>query len=276
MERTVLLYYFSGTGNSRRLTEVVARTFEEAGFGVQVENLEHIKQNALPEDHNCYSCHGFIFPVHAFGIPRIMARFMEALPRAVAKEAFIVVSIGNEEYGIPPTEGKCLSQGKRMLEKRGYKLVGADAVPMPNNWIAGLSAPTPEKVASVLEAGEKAVREFTEKIVDGRLPISESHLLSKLLGLINPFFVYGLKYMSTWLFRLDARCNSCEICAKICPFQNIKMVDGRPKWGEACEQCFRCINLCPKESIQSTFIGRTEKRRRYREPHLQVKDLIRG
>jgi flavodoxin len=273
MDKSVLLYYFSGTGNSRRLTEVAARRFGEAGFKAKVKNIE---ENGLAEEHNDYSCHGFIFPVHGFGIPRIMTKFMEALPLETGKEAFIIVAIGNEEYRIPPSEGKCLGQGKNILERRGYRVVGGDAVPMPNNWIAALSAPTPERAALIIEAGEKAVREFIEKIIDGEFYMKKSHWLSKLLGItISPLFLlYGMKYMGS-LFRLDDRCNSCEICAKICPVENIEMVNDRPEWGKACESCFRCINLCPKESIQCTVIGRTEKRRRYKEPHLKVKDLMR-
>jgi len=270
MDRSVLLYYFTATGNSKRLAEVAADRFEQAGFVVKVKNTE---DNALAEEHNGYSCHGFLFPVNAFGIPRIMTRFMEALPLGTGREAFIIVSIGNEEYRLPPTEGKCLGQGRSILESRGYKVVGGEAVSMPNNWIAGMSAPTRERAEAIIEAGEKAVLEFTERVINGEPCFRESHWISKLLGLVNPFFLYGQNYLGS-LFRLDDRCNSCEICAKTCPIGNIRMVDGKPKWGDACEQCFRCINLCPQESIQCTQIGRTEKRRRHKEPHLKVKDLI--
>lgn len=270
MDRSVLLYYFSGTGNSRRLVEVAAESYKEAGVTMHVVNIE---ENKLAEGYNDYSCHGFVFPVHAFGIPRIMTKFMNNLPTQTGKEAFIIVSIGNEEYHLPPTEGKCLGQGKNILERKGYKVVGLNAVSMPNNWIAGMSAPPPDKAALIIEAGEKAVLEFTEKIINGESYIKKSHWLSKLLGIINPFFLYGQNYLGS-LFRLDDGCNACELCAKTCPVENIEMVKGRPEWGNSCEQCLRCINLCPKEAIQCTQLGRTEKRRRYKEPHLSGEDLI--
>ena len=274
MDKSVLLYYFSGTGNSKRLAEVAAQRFIQAGARVKVQNIE---ENGSAEEHNDYTCHGFIFPVYSFGIPRIMSKFMSALPPGTGKEAFIVVSTSNEEYWlklrIPPTEGRCLGQGRRILEKRGYKVIGLDTVPMPNNWIAGWSAPPPERAIQIIEDGEKAVSEFAEKIMGGKIYLKKSHWLSKLLGLINPFFLYGMSYMHL-LFYVDDNCNSCEICAKTCPVANIKIVNDRPKWGKACEQCFRCLNLCPEESIQAIFIGTTKKRRRYKEPHLSVKDLI--
>ncbi|MBE9501875.1 MAG: EFR1 family ferrodoxin [Dehalococcoidia bacterium] len=272
MDKSILLYYFSGTGNSRRLTEVAAKRFEEVGFKAKIRNIE---EKGLAEGHNDYSCYGFIFPVHFRGIPHIMTKFMAALPLETGKEAFIIVSMGNIGYGISPSQGKCLGQGKSILEGRGYKVVGGHAVTMPNNFIALVGASTPEMAAPVIEAGEKAVGEFIEKIIDGEFYMEKTHWPTKLMGITtNPLFLYGRKYVSSF-FRLDDRCDSCGICAKICPVGNIEMVNGRPEWGRGCESCFRCINLCPKEAIQCTFIGRTEKRRRYKEPHLKVKDLMR-
>ena len=73
---SVLLYYFSGTGNARRLTEVAATRFEEAEYKVKVRNIE---DGGLDEEHDAYSRHGFLFPVHGFGIPPIVTRFMATL-----------------------------------------------------------------------------------------------------------------------------------------------------------------------------------------------------
>jgi ferredoxin/flavodoxin len=271
--RGVLLYYFSGTGNSRRLTEVAANRFREAGCKAEVKSIEG---NSLGEDHDDYSCHGFIFPSLGFGIPVNMVRFMKTLPDAPGKDAFIVVSMGNEEYRIPPSEGKCLGQGKTILEKRGYKVIGGDAVAMPNNWITGWNPPPQEKAALIVQAGENAVSEFAGKMIAGEYYFKKSHWVSKFLGIaLNPLMLFGLNYMYRYGgFYVDDKCNSCEICAKICPEGNIKMVDGKPKWLGACVWCHRCLNLCPKESAQGVFLGTTAKRRRYKEPHLRVKDLM--
>jgi Fe-S-cluster-containing hydrogenase component 2 len=60
---------------------------------------------------------------------------------------------------------------------------------------------------------------------------------------------------------------------KVCPVDNIALVEGRPVWSHRCEQCMACIHLCPVEAIQA---GRkTAARGRYRHPTVQVDDLIR-
>jgi flavodoxin len=132
--RSVLLYYFTGTGNSKRLAREAAKRFEEAGFKAKVKNIE---DNKLDEEHIDYSCHGFVFLVICWGITPNMTKFMTSLPHAAGKAAFIIVSLGAHDaalsnlWGVPPTEGKCLGQGKRILERRGYKVIGGDAMPMP-------------------------------------------------------------------------------------------------------------------------------------------------
>jgi len=37
---------------------------------------------------------------------------------------------------------------------------------------------------------------------------------------------------------------------RVCPVNNIEMVDKKPVWQNRCESCLACINWCPKE--QST------------------------
>ena len=59
---------------------------------------------------------------------------------------------------------------------------------------------------------------------------------------------------------------------KICPVNNIILDDGNPKWLHNCEDCMACIHICPKKAIN---IGtKTEKRSRYRNPFVDVKEII--
>lgn len=45
-------------------------------------------------------------------------------------------------------------------------------------------------------------------------------------------------------------CVSCGKCAASCPLNNIKLVEGRPVWGDDCTHCMAFINLCPKQAIE--------------------------
>jgi ferredoxin len=51
-------------------------------------------------------------------------------------------------------------------------------------------------------------------------------------------------------FWVDDKCNSCGICSRVCPANNIQMIDEKPTWLHRCGQCFTCLQWCPQEAIQ--------------------------
>jgi MinD superfamily P-loop ATPase len=73
-------------------------------------------------------------------------------------------------------------------------------------------------------------------------------------------------------FWCDDKCNSCEICVRICPAKNIAMKKGRPTWQHHCEQCLACIQWCPQESIQ--FGKKTPAFQRYHHPEITLNDIL--
>ncbi len=70
----------------------------------------------------------------------------------------------------------------------------------------------------------------------------------------------------------DEKCNGCGICQKICPVDNIKLVNDKPEWQHKCQQCLCCLHYCPQKAIQ--FGEYTPGRERYNHPHIKVKELI--
>ncbi len=70
----------------------------------------------------------------------------------------------------------------------------------------------------------------------------------------------------------DEKCNSCEICEKVCPVHNIKIVNGKPEWQHKCQRCLACIHFCPEKSIQ--YGKKTIKRKRYHHPEITVNEII--
>ena len=73
-------------------------------------------------------------------------------------------------------------------------------------------------------------------------------------------------------FWVTDRCNSCGICVKVCPVNNINLIEGKPVWQHKCEHCLGCLQWCPKEAIQ--FGKSTAKRKRYHHPDIKVQDFM--
>ena len=73
-------------------------------------------------------------------------------------------------------------------------------------------------------------------------------------------------------FWVDEKCDGCEICARVCPAANIKIIDGRPSWLHRCEQCLACLQWCPQEAIQ--YGKNTIKYPRYHHPEIILDDML--
>lgn len=69
----------------------------------------------------------------------------------------------------------------------------------------------------------------------------------------------------------DTKCKGCGVCAKICPVNNIKIVDNRPVWLHHCETCYACYNWCPNEAIHGKIVEYNDGRH---HPDVELADMI--
>lgn len=72
-------------------------------------------------------------------------------------------------------------------------------------------------------------------------------------------------------FAVSSRCNTCGVCQKVCPVDNIIIVDKEPKWLNKCENCYACYQWCPQEAIIGEII---EFEKRYHHPDIVIGDMV--
>ncbi len=72
-------------------------------------------------------------------------------------------------------------------------------------------------------------------------------------------------------FAANDRCIGCGTCVQLCPRNNIRLVDGKPSFGESCIGCLSCVQLCPKAAIDIGSV--TRKRERFPNPNIRAAEL---
>ena len=74
-------------------------------------------------------------------------------------------------------------------------------------------------------------------------------------------------------FQVNDNCISCGICTQICPTKNISLNNGKPVFSDNCTHCLACFHWCPKEAISmKNFV--IKNRRKYHNPHISLKDIL--
>lgn len=140
---------------------------------------------------------------------------------------------------------------------------------MPGNAIVT----PPEIVTERLNNYKSMVAEIAENInnrnssneFEGEYNI-KSHIVS-----------YGLKTLGKRLYLTPKNasstsdCVGCGTCEKVCPLNNIKMVNKKPQWGYNCSTCLACFHWCPKKAVKGGVM--LNKRDRYHNPEISIVDM---
>ncbi|MFC2061314.1 EFR1 family ferrodoxin [Elusimicrobiota bacterium] len=262
----VKIFYFSGTGNTLMTVRVLRDELLDNNVGAEIINIEDIntgsEQSAGPASDKFIMA----FPVYYYGPPKIISRFLEQLPEGNGRDCCLVLN-----YGLLAVNTYVITA--KLLKARGYNVSYCAGIRMPANYINVYNTHKPETNTEIINKSLLKIKEIAGDISAGRTnQIIKGNLLLKLpMRLL--YFIY-IK-LADWMgsrYYADDKCTKCGLCVKLCPVYNVKMdKDEKPEWDHRCEQCVRCIHLCPEEAIQ--WFSLTKKRRRYKNPRIEVKDL---
>lgn len=234
-----MIYYFSGTGNSKWTALKLGNAIEEECMDIN---------GAAPAECMEEKVTGIVFPVYAWSPPEIVMDFAEKL-RTAAEFTFAVATCGSEA-------GKSLD-----VLNSVFRLDSAYSIVMPNNYIIGSEPDTVEEALPKLEKADEELCRISEEI-NCRKKIWRVHE-GKAAGLKSRFASYGFNRFArkTGSFYADESCTGCGFCADVCPLGTISICEGKPVWDKNCCQCTACINRCPEEAIQ--YGESTKGRTRY-------------
>ncbi len=235
-----MIFYFSGTGNSRWVaTQLAAKTRDQAQDIATLKAVPALQQETQI---------GLVFPIYAWGAPEPVCAFAKTLPKTEAF-TFAVCTCGEEA-------GYAMKKLAEIWPLRScYSLV------MPNNYILGADVDDEQTALRKIQKAEAEIRVLSEEILE-RKPVyrvQEGAMAAFKSGIVH--FGFNRFARNTRAFYATDACNGCGLCAQSCPAGTITLSDGKPVWGKLCYQCLRCIHSCPQRAIQ--YGKSTENRGRY-------------
>lgn len=262
------IYYFSGTGNSYDVASKVSGKLNATMKPI----IHYLNEKVVLSEAKVI---GLVFPIYDFKAPDIIYDFIAKLSTPADTYFFAICT-----YGVMPL--KTMKKLEKVFLSVDKKLSAGFTVKMPHNGL-GYSSISVEKQKKMFRDFEKKSDRIVQVIKsEKRGMIEKSSVMDyivlfgifiRLMPMIFPMLKQAL--VNGWDslgFYADDICNSCGICANICPINNIELVDGMPCWGDHCLSCFACFHWCPQQAIQVANL--TKKMKRYTHPNIRLHDII--
>jgi ferredoxin len=227
---------------------------------------------------------GVVFPVYYAtnddGVPLIVARFIEKIENLNSKYVFAVCTYG----GMP---GSTIANLKKHVESCGGRLACGFGIQMRNKYVSeerqkNQYLKQESKVQTICDyvTGQKEGKFETRGVI-------RKILLAPLRAIEKPIFLYRYRKLSSgkgWSFmalvpsadksfRVNSKCTGCGICTKVCPVNNIRIIEGKPLWLHHCETCYACYAWCPNGAIYGAIVAYNDE---YHHPDVQLPDMLRG
>lgn len=235
--KKVIIYFFSGTYNTRYVAEKYAESFTKVGCSVTLCDVTAKSQFVAPDE---FDLVGLGYPIHAFNCPELFYKFVKNA-NIVGKDYFIFKVSGEP---LPLNDGSS-HLIVRKLAKNNCLLVGETHFLMPYNIMFrhddGL-------VAQMVFYAEKLAEGNVNELMNGQAPRIEHTFWSRVVSFLFRIEWFGAK-LNGFFYHADSKCVKCGKCVNNCPTCNIKAKSDRLEFGGKCAMCMRCVLNCPIDAI---------------------------
>lgn len=261
-----MIFYFSGTGNTRWVATQLAEALGETLVDIATE-LQRSKQASdsklLTYELKNNERLGFCFPTHGWQPPRIFREF-------VRRAHFIFDESLQQPFCYAITTcgdnmGEAMTILNKELSAKGLEAETQFSVIMPESYVClpFMYTDSTECMVGKIDNARRQLVHIIRIIKDRRRGIVElekgatPRLYSYVIG---GFF--NRKMITDSKFMVDTDiCIRCGRCVKVCPVQNIQGTP--PSWlhEDKCTMCLACYHHCPVHAIHYGNI--TRKRGQY-------------
>lgn len=240
-----VMFYFSGTGNSR----FIANRFAEI-MKVDHKQVFDIYSIEEEQDFQCLietnSVIGFCYPIYGSCVPRIMRQFVTRYKEFLANKKIIIFC----------TQLMCSFDGARVftdtIKGISVEVILAEHFNMPNNIcnVPFFSVKNGDKVKKNIVKAEKRLNKACKALSENRKYLRGFNAFSNYLGLIQRPYFYKIEESAADKVIIDDNlCSVCAKCVKECPMKNLFIEVNRIKSKKNCTLCYRCVNHCPQKAI---------------------------
>ena len=245
--------YFTASGNCL----YVARTIG----GTQLSIPQLMRRETIKISDEAV---GVICPVYNAEMPMMVRDFMRKAH--IETDYFFFIYTYGAGYG------EAYAHAKLAAEESGLTLSYVNAIQMVDNFLPyfdmqeQIDTLSQKNVEGQLEAVCRDI--VARKTIDVRITAITKARMA----------MYRKRLADVWLrkdtalsYSVNADCNRCGICAKVCPAKNITVTAEGVTFSDHCEVCYACLHNCPQHAIHLPKEAGTLQ---FRNEHVTLRDII--
>ncbi|OOM73822.1 4Fe-4S dicluster domain protein [Clostridium puniceum] len=250
------IFCFSTTGNCLYASNQIALKINATVISM-TESVQSCDDDVI----------GFVFPTYFWGLPKIVERFISNI-KITNKNSYIfaITTYGNKNKNAGNSIKGVIGAVDKLLSKKGLAITYGNVLHSVQNFIVHHEVIDSEEIQKNIDENLKIL---THDIAEKK----QNEI--KRFGFINKLIYSSFPHKNGHCdnhFNISPNCTGCGICKSICPMQNILLKEGKPTYLHNCELCLACLHACPTTAIEwkKSTIGK----KRYRNPHISLKELI--
>ncbi|HNX56334.1 MAG TPA: hypothetical protein PKO30_12165, partial [Prolixibacteraceae bacterium] len=137
MYNKLVVYYFSGTGNSENVARWLADAACKKGMEASLTNIAKTDRLAIPTPEP-NTLVAFCSPIHGFNYPPVMLNFILRFPKAKNHVLLLNTRAGMliGKWNVPGLTGIAFYFSALILKLKGYSIRAMFPVDLPSNWIS--------------------------------------------------------------------------------------------------------------------------------------------
>ena len=244
------IYYFSATGNSLTTAKLLAASLDGQCDVISLAAL-HNKQDIEVD----YERVGLVFPIYYGDMPYLIRDTIRKMKFKQNTYIFIFTTY----RGHP---GDVAKRFDNLLQEKNLSLALSKGIPMPGN--SYLS--TVEQIKDTLANQKTNIKKLVKSIIE------QDKIDYSLLPEVENSAVYKACNMRG--IKVDEKCIGCQTCIKVCPMNNIELIEGKIKIKDNCMTCLACFHWCPTAAIYVSKEKEIERREKHHHPDVRLTDII--
>ena len=242
MDKKAIIYCFSGTGNTEKVSKEYKKIFDENGIETLLYSIgDNFDNMPSPKD---YDYVGIAYPIHGFNAPYPIFDLIKLFPNFYneKKKIFIIKTSGE-----PLTINNISSEPiMARLKHKGYILTNEYHYIMPYNIIF---RHTDEFAARMWKTAKALCVIEANEILYGKENFLKKFPFGRLIAFLFRIEHPAMKVNGN-LFKVKNICIHCNLCVNKCPVHNIYTNEKNDiKFKNKCVMCTSCAFRCPVDAI---------------------------